>query len=76
MAPSEIGDDPLGRAYLDAMSVRLERCLDKIKHCLGQIDDEQLWWRPHESQNSIANILLHLCGNLESIRIPALRFFL
>ena len=42
MTPREIDDIPLGRAYLGVVSVRLERCLDKIKHCLGQLDDQQL----------------------------------
>jgi len=43
---------------------RLAECLKKIKHCLAQLTDEQVWWRPHDSMNSIANIVLHLCGNL------------
>ena len=42
----------------------LSAALGKIKHCLGQLTDEQVWWRPAESMNSIANILLHLEGNL------------
>lgn len=36
----------------------------KIKHCLAQLDDEQLWNRPDDDSNSIANLLLHLRGNL------------
>jgi hypothetical protein len=32
---------------------------------LDQLDDAQIWWRPNESMNSIANLVLHLCGNLE-----------
>jgi hypothetical protein len=39
-------------------------CRERIGHCLGQLDDRQVWWRPHESMNSIANLVLHLCGNL------------
>ena len=35
-----------------------------IKHCVNQLTDDQLWWRPSESMNSVANLLLHLCGNL------------
>lgn len=36
----------------------------KIEHCIGQLDDDQLWSRPTEDLNSIANVLLHLNGNL------------
>jgi uncharacterized damage-inducible protein DinB len=37
---------------------------DRIKHCLDQLNDEQLWWRPEPSMNSIGNLILHLCGNV------------
>ena len=36
----------------------------KIRHCLEQLTDEQVNWRPFEQQNSIANVILHLCGNV------------
>ena len=36
----------------------------KIKHCLDQLTDGQVWWRPKPSLNSIGNLILHLCGNL------------
>lgn len=53
-----------GHAYLAEARRRLAAAHDRIKHCLGQLDDVQVWWRPQESMNSIANIVLHLCGNL------------
>ena len=41
-----------------------------IRHCLGQLDDRQVWWRPREEMNSIGNLLLHLTGNLTQ-RFPS-----
>jgi hypothetical protein len=42
--------------------------LRKIEHCVGQLSDEQFWWRPdackNPEMNSIANLLLHLSGNV------------
>jgi hypothetical protein len=38
--------------------------LVKIQHCLSQLTDEQVWWRPQNEMNSIANLLLHLTGNV------------
>ena len=35
----------------------------KIMHCLEQLNDKQVWWREGENQNSIGNLILHLCGN-------------
>jgi len=38
--------------------------VERVKHCLAQLDDDQLWWRPNEEMNAIGNLLLHLAGNL------------
>jgi len=42
----------------------LTSALARIKHCLDQLTDDQVWWRSHSSLNSIGNLILHLCGNL------------
>jgi uncharacterized damage-inducible protein DinB len=42
----------------------LREAHEKIVHCLDQLNDDQFNWRPFEQQNSLANILLHLCGNM------------
>src|SRR4030095_11839643 len=42
----------------------LEEYLPKIEHCLEQLTNEQIWWRPNEQSNSIGNLLLHLAGNV------------
>jgi hypothetical protein len=57
-------DAGIGQVYLEAARRQMAACHERIEHCLGQLDDAQLWWRPRESMNSIANLLLHLCGNL------------
>lgn len=59
-----ITTDQLASAVGSEASHELQEALNRIKHCLSQLNDEQIWWRPVESQNSIGNIILHLCGNL------------
>ena len=54
----------VGRAYLAAARKKLAACHERIAHCLTQLSDRQVWWRPRDSMNSIGNIVLHLCGNL------------
>ncbi|MBI2820927.1 MAG: DUF1572 family protein [Acidobacteria bacterium] len=36
----------------------------KIERCLELLPDEDLWWRAHETNNSVGNLLLHLAGSL------------
>ena len=38
--------------------------LSKLRLCMGVLSDESVWQRPNESSNSIANLLLHLAGNV------------
>jgi uncharacterized damage-inducible protein DinB len=35
----------------------------QIHLCLDALSDEQLWWRPNEKSNSIANLVIHLAGS-------------
>lgn len=51
-------------ATINAAAGELDSAVKKLKHCLNQLTDEQLWWRPSPSMNSIANLLLHIRGNL------------
>ena len=46
------------------MAACLEYGARKISHCINQLYDEQVWWRPSPELNSIGNLLLHLAGNL------------
>lgn len=57
-------DSSTGAAFLAEARSTLGGALRKIDHCLDQLSDADLWWRQHESHNSIQNVILHLCGNL------------
>jgi hypothetical protein len=56
--------DELAAAVGAAAAHELESALDRIKHCLGQLTDGQVWHRARPGFNSIGNLVLHLCGNL------------
>src|SRR4051812_19481066 len=51
-------------AFVDEARATLRRMHGKIVHCLGQLSDEDVNWRPFEGANSIANVVVHLCGNV------------
>ncbi len=42
----------------------LRGCLERIEHCVKQLSEEQVWWRPNPQMNAVGNLLLHLSGNL------------
>jgi hypothetical protein len=65
-------NEEVALAVTHAARQRLAEALGKIRHCLDQLTDEQVWWRPHPSQNSIANLLLHLGGNVQQWLVAGL----
>jgi hypothetical protein len=56
--------DELAAAVGAEASAELGKALARIKHCVGQLSDEQVWWRPRPGLNSIGNLILHLRGNI------------
>ncbi len=57
-------DDSIAKQFLEISASRLEVLSSRIDDCLGRLTHDQLWWRAAEAQNSVANLVLHLCGNL------------
>ena len=63
-APQTDSSTIVGRAFLErARDFLSNDYLPKIERCLDQLTDEQIWWRPNPSANSIGNLILHLGGN-------------
>ncbi len=56
--------EQITQAFTDDAVDRLQRYAGLIRHCVEQLSDEQLWWRAQPAMNSIANLMLHLIGNM------------
>ncbi|MBK7409101.1 MAG: DUF1572 family protein [Saprospirales bacterium] len=37
--------------------------IPRLRHCLAQLSEEEIWMRPSSQSNSVGNMVLHLCGN-------------
>ena len=50
---------------LEALRGGITRILPaQIRSCVGELTEEQLWWRPNEQTNSVGNLVLHLSGSM------------
>jgi hypothetical protein len=56
--------DQISELFLSASVKRMQLSEDDINRCLDKLSDEQMWRRGGDHENSIANLLLHLEGNL------------
>ena len=55
----------IGSVYLSYCSRRLlEEYFPRIERCLDELSESDVWWRAHETDNSIGNLILHLNGNI------------
>ena len=57
-------DLTLARQFSLESQRHLDEALRKIEHCVRQLTDDDVWWRPSEEMNSIGNVMLHLSGNV------------
>jgi hypothetical protein len=42
----------------------LKRYWPRMRSSVESLTDDQVWWRPNDSSNSVGNLLLHLNGNV------------
>ena len=42
----------------------MEESIPRLKKCLDQLSEAEIWHRPNEHSNSVGNLVLHLCGNV------------
>lgn len=54
----------LAGPFINQSTLLLAEYLSKLTASLVTIKPDDVWWRPNEASNSIANLLLHLRGNV------------
>src|ERR1700743_1949832 len=56
--------DRLAETFTSAAVKRMQLSEEQTDRCLAKLSDEQMWFRGGDHENSVANLLLHLEGNL------------
>lgn len=46
--------------------------IPRIKQCLQELSEEDIWYRPNQNSNSVGNLVLHLCGNVRQWMVAGL----
>ena len=57
-------DNAIDALFLDYSCRKLESMTDNLRVCLGKLTDAQIWERHGAHENSVGNLVLHLCGNM------------
>jgi uncharacterized damage-inducible protein DinB len=56
--------DAAARIFIDFSVRKLALLTECIESCLDRLNEEQVWARGGENENSVGNLALHLCGNV------------
>lgn len=64
MADENLSVDQFRQAFVNEQNGLLDAAMVKLSNCIQQLSDQQLWWRPTADQNSVANLIIHVCGNM------------
>ncbi len=59
-------NNEFGEAYIEWCRFRLmNQYWPRVERCVSELTEEEVWWRQHETNNSVGNLILHLTGNLK-----------
>ena len=58
--------------FLKQSAYRLSLNTPRIEKCLKELSEAEVWQRPNSTTNSVANLILHLCGNIRQYIISGL----
>lgn len=45
------------------ITLRMGENIPRVEKCLAELTEEEVWQTPNGNLNSVANLILHLCGN-------------
>jgi len=58
--------------FIDQSIHRIDENTKRLRACLDELDESDMWRRPNENSNSVGNLILHLCGNIRQYAISSL----
>lgn len=58
--------------FLNDSIQHLNEYTQRIQTCLQHLTEEEVWHKPNAASNSVANLILHLCGNMTQYVLSSL----
>jgi len=60
--------------FIDQSVYRIDENTSKIIKCIDLLSEDEIWHKPNASANSIANLIIHICGNIRQYAISSLNY--
>jgi uncharacterized damage-inducible protein DinB len=65
--------EDIATLFLGFSNRKLALMDDNLVSCLARLTEQQVWEKSGEHENSIANLILHLCGNMRQWILHGIR---
>ncbi len=65
-------EDRIMMELIDQSIKQMHQNTGKIITCINELGEGDIWFSPNDNLNSIANLILHLCGNIRQYIISSL----
>ena len=65
-------EDTICTELISVSVKQMHQNTQKIIVCMNELDESDVWASPNQNLNSIANLILHLCGNIRQYIISSL----
>lgn len=56
-------ENTVSKQFLNECNIRIDSSFQRLHHCLGQLSEKQIWWRPDDDMNSVGTLITHICGS-------------
>jgi uncharacterized damage-inducible protein DinB len=60
--------------FINAATTFIDENTARLKTCLSELDEADIWIRPNKNSNSVGNLILHLSGNIRQWIISSLGY--
>jgi hypothetical protein len=57
-------ENKIAKEFIAECISQVESSFKRLFHCLNQLDEKQVWWRPNPKMNSTGVLVKHVCGNV------------
>ncbi|HWC53630.1 MAG TPA: DinB family protein [Chitinophagaceae bacterium] len=60
--------------FINTATTFIDENTARLKTCLSELDEADIWRRPNKNSNSVGNLILHLSGNIRQWIISSLGY--
>lgn len=62
----------IAEEFIKECNARIESSSNRLIHCIEQLNENNIWWKPNTKMNSIGMLIIHICGSFRQWAITSI----